>query len=129
VLELVAATARRRGLRALPPLPLVQLRIGGVDWPSDPLAVAPLLRTHVEPHAFRVRGAVGGRRLSVAAELPRERCVVLGYTDPDGATATCTNTERANVTVRVEQLGVRGWRTRHEWTLRGTAHAEIGTRP
>lgn len=129
VLEVVAATARRRGLRALPALPLVQLRIGGVDWPADPLAVAPLLRAHVDDHAFRIHGTVGGRRLTAEVELPRERCVVLGYTDPDGATATCTNTERADALVRVEQLGLRGWRTRHEWTLHGTAHAEIGTRP
>jgi len=129
VLELVAATARRPGLRLLPPLPLLQLRIGDHDWPRDPLAAAPLLRARLEAHRFTVSGVVGTRRIRVTAELPRDRCVAVGYTDPDGATATCTNTERADVKVSVDDLTARGWRRRHEWHLDGTAHAEIGTRP
>src|SRR4051794_10949224 len=47
VLELVAATARRRGLRLPPPPPLVQLRIDGKDWPPDALAGAPVLHPSV----------------------------------------------------------------------------------
>ena len=129
VLEIVAATARRPGLRALPPLPLLQLRVGGRDWPRDPLAAAPLLRAHLEQNAFRVSGIVGVRRIRVEVTLPPDRCVALGYTDPDGATATCTNTERADAVIRLDRLSGRGWRTECEWTLTGTAHAEIGTRP
>jgi hypothetical protein len=129
VLEVVAATARRPGLRLLPPLPLLALRVGDSDWPRDPLAAAPLLRARIEPHAFRVAGTVGTRRIRVTADLPAERCVAIGYTDPDGATATCTNTERADVTVTVDDLTVRGRRARHSWRLDGTGHAEIGTRP
>jgi hypothetical protein len=128
-LELVAATARRPGLRLLPPLPLVQLRVGGEDWPRDALAAAPLMRASIHDHRFAVKGLVGNRRLRVAASLPVDRCVEVGYTDPDGATATCTNTERADVTVAVERLTTSGWRGERHWQLDGTGHAEIGTRP
>ena len=129
VLEIVAATARRPGMRRLPMLPLVQLRHGGKDWPRDPLAAAPLLRAAVQGNRFAVKGIVGSRRLRVAASLPAERCVVLGYTDPDGATATCTNSERADVRIELDHLTVRGWAREREWQLTGTGHAEIGTRP
>jgi hypothetical protein len=129
VLEIVAATARRPGLRALPPLPLVQLRTRGRDWPRDPLAIAALFRARLGPTSFRVTGVVGTRRLRVDVGLPPERCVVLGYTDPDGETATCTNTERADATVRLDRLTPAGWRLEDEWVLVGAAHAEIGRRP
>jgi hypothetical protein len=133
VLEIVAATARRRGLRALPPLPLVQLRhqahAGGRDWPRDPLAAALLFRAHIDTDGFRVSGTVGRRRLRVEAALPADRCVVIGYTDPDGATATCQNTERADVQVRVDRLSAGGGREERTWSLNGTGHAEIGRRP
>lgn len=127
VLELVAATARRPGLRLLPPLPLVQLRIDGQDWPRDPLAAAPLLRARLRADGFAVSGIVGTRRLAVQVSMPADRCVAIGYTDPDGATATCTNTERADVTVELSEL-LPGRRPR-SWRLDGTGHAEVGTRP
>lgn len=129
LLELVAATARRPGLRVLPPLPLLQLRIDGHDWPRDSLAAAPLMRARIHGSRFVVSGIVGTRRLRVAASLPAERCVVIGYTDPDGAAATCTNTERADVTVVLDRLTSRGWQQERRWHLDGTGHAEIGRRP
>ncbi len=129
VLELVAATARRPGLRLLPPLPLLQLRVDGRDWPADPLAAAPLLRCRIRSDGFRVAGIVGTRRLAVNVDLPAERCVAVGYVDPDGATATCTNTERADVTVATSELTLGGWRNDRRWQLAGTGHAEVGTRP
>lgn len=129
VLEIVAATARRPGMRALPPLPFVQLRVDGRDWPADPLAAAPLLSARIEDHAFRVRGIGGRHRLDVAVTLPPQRCVSIGYVDPDESTATCLNSEAADATVRLDRLTTRGWRTQRTWTLQGTAHAEIGTRP
>jgi len=129
VLEIVAATARRPGLNALPPLPLVQLRVGGRDWPRDPLVAAPLLRAQILDDAFTVSGVVGRRRLRVHADLPTDRCVRVPYTDPDGATATCTNTERADVAVELQQLTPRGLRVERRWRLEATGHAEIGRRP
>jgi hypothetical protein len=129
VLEIVAATARRPGMRLLPMLPLVQLRVDGRDWPRDPLAAAPLLRAKAQPHRFAVSGIVGTRRLRVAAGLPADRCVTLDYADPDGAPAVCVNTERADVRVAVDRLGPTGWRRERSWRLDGTGHAEIGTRP
>ncbi|HZD64692.1 MAG TPA: hypothetical protein VE152_01190, partial [Acidimicrobiales bacterium] len=44
VLEVVAAVPRRPGLNRLRPLPLVQLRLGGRDWPANPLLAAPGFR-------------------------------------------------------------------------------------
>ena len=129
VLELVAATARRPAMRMLPPLALVQLRVGGRDWPRDALAAAPLLRARIGVDEFAVRGVVGTQRLRVHVTLPRDRCVHVPYTDPDGATATCTNTERADVDIDVSRLTAGGWRRTHEWQLDGTGHAEIGGRP
>ena len=129
VLELVAATARRAGLRLLPPLPLLQLRVNGRDWPADPLAAAPLLRCRIGTDGFRVAGVVGTRRLTVDVGLLADRCVTVGYVDPDGATATCTNTERADVTVATSELTLRGWRRHRRWQLAGTGHAEVGSRP
>lgn len=129
VLEVVAATARRPVLRNLPPLPLVQLRVDGRDWPRDSLAAAPLLQAHIEDHAFRIRGIVGRERLDVAVTLTPERCVTVGYVDPDASTATCLNSEAADAVVRLDRLTRHGWTTHRSWTLDGTAHAEIGTRP
>ena len=129
VLELVAATARRPGLRLLPPLALLQLRTADGDWPRDPLAAAPLLRTSIRDDGFRVAGVVGTRRIAVDVELPAERCVSVPYTDPDGATATCRNSARADVRVATSQLGIQLWGNRRTWRLDGTGHAEIGTRP
>jgi len=129
VLELVAATARRPGLRLLPPLPLVQLRVDGQDWPRDALAAAPLMRAAIHDDRFAVTGIVGTRRVRVAVSVPPDRCVEVGYTDPDGETATCTNSERADVSVGVDDLTARGWRSHRSWQLDGTGHAEIGRRP
>ena len=129
VLEVVAATARRPGLRALAPLPFVQLRVDGRDWPGDPLAAAPLLRASIGDHKFRIRGVVGRRRLDVTVTLPPPRSVRIGYTDPDESTATCLNSEAADAVVRVDRITRHGWATERSWTLDGTAHAEIGTRP
>lgn len=120
VLEIVAAVSRRRGLSRLRPLPFVQLRLAGEDWPARPLPAAARLRAELGLPTWSVQGTWRGRRLQVTVTQPLERCVRIPYTDPDGATATCTNTERADVHV---VLGDR------EWRLDGTAHAEIGTRP
>jgi hypothetical protein len=128
VLEIVAAKPRRPGLTWLPPLPLVQLRTGGRDWPRDPLAAAPLFRARLGLPAWRVRGFVGRRRLRVDVVIPAAESVAVDYADPDGAPAVCTNSERADADVVVERFDGR-WRTEHSWSLRSTAHAEIGTRP
>jgi hypothetical protein len=126
-LEIVSAVARRPGVRALPPLGFVQLRRGGVDWPRNPLLAAPLFRSKLSSPIWRVRGIVGRWRLTVTVTQPDDRCVWLDYNDPNGDGAVCTNTERADVDVRFEKW--RGhWTTETEWSVRGTAHAELGTR-
>jgi hypothetical protein len=127
-LEIVAAVSRRPGMRRLPPLSFVQLRRRGhADWPTNPLVAAPLFRARLDAPTWRVRGVVGGRRLTVVVTQPESRCVRLDYTDPDGAGAVCTNSETADVDVRLESFRGR-WQVEQQWSLRGTAHAELGTR-
>ena len=127
VLEIVAGAPRRRGPITLPIVPLVQLRIDGKDWPRQQLALSRRQRARVELPDFSVTTRSGKRRLRAEVHVPPECSVVLGYTDPDGATATCTNSERAHAEIVLERWDG-GWRTERSWS-RETAHAEIGTRP
>jgi hypothetical protein len=55
--------------------------------------------------------------------------VAVEYHDPDGAPATCTNSERADAEIVLERRTASGWAVERRWTLTGTAHAEIGSRP
>ena len=59
--------------------------------------------------------------------MATERSVALQYTDPDGSTATCTNSERASAQIEFARYDG-GWDA-DAWSLDGTAHAEVGTRP
>jgi hypothetical protein len=132
VLELVSAVSTRPGLSALPPLTFLQLRLDGRDLPADPLRSAPLLRARLGLPDWRVRGlidVVGRRRITVRVHQEPERSVVIGYTDPDGRTASCHNSEVATADIRLDRLGPTGWRREREWHLDRTAHAEIGLRP
>lgn len=126
VIEAVAAVANRPLLRLLAPLTMLRLRAAGeVEWPP-PLASVTRLRTKITPPgAFRISGSAAGRHLSLKARLTAQQCVSIGYVDPDGSSATCTNSERADVEV---SLGDDSGRVRR-WELTGRAHAEIGTRP
>jgi hypothetical protein len=126
-LEIVSAVARRPGMRALPPLAFVQLRRDGEDWPGDPLLTAALFRTRLSSPTWRVRGVVGRTRLTVTVHQPDDRCVRLDYQDPDGEGAVCTNTERADVDVKLDKWRGR-WITEAEWSVEGIAHSELGTR-
>jgi hypothetical protein len=128
VLEVVSAVSRTPGLNRLPPLAFVQLRAGGRDWPRDPLVAAPLFRTRLGLPTWRVRGTVGRWRLRVDVTIRPERSVRVGYVDPDGATATCTNSELADAEVVLEHRRAT-WEIERRWELQGSAHAEIGTRP
>jgi len=128
VLEVVSATSRAPGLGHLPPLAFVQLRLGGHDWPRDPALAAPLFRTQLGLPHWQVRGTVGRWRLRAEVTIPADAAVVLTYTDPDGSTATCTNSEVADAHIVLEHRQER-WAVERTWTLSARAHAEIGTRP
>jgi hypothetical protein len=130
VLEVVSAVSTRPGLSALPPLTFLQLRVDGVDRPRDPLRQAPLLRARLGLPDWRVRGLLDARhRIRLDVHQDQDRSVQIGYSDPDGATATCHNSEVATVDVRVDRLTRQGWRPERHWHLDRTAHAEIGVRP
>lgn len=128
VLEVVAATSRMPGMAHLPPLPFVQLRVAGRDWPRHPIAAAPLLHARLGLPQWELKGTVGRWRLRAEVVIPPSQSVSLGYVDPDGSTATCTNSEVADAEIVLEHRRSR-WETAASWSLRGTAHAEIGTRP
>lgn len=128
VLEVVAAAPRRRGPLRLRPMPVVRLRVDGKDWPRQPLAPALIGKAHVDLPRWNIGVRSRRRRLVVSVAIPPERAVALTYVDPDGSTATCTNSERASAEITLESYNG-GWRTERHWTLDGTAHAEVGTRP
>ncbi|MEV6833769.1 hypothetical protein AB0N17_04480 [Streptomyces sp. NPDC051133] len=134
VLEIVAAVSMRPGLRRLPPLVFLRLRHNGRRWPRRPersavgWAGAGRFRARIGLPTWEVTGRAGLRRIRVEVTQPADRTLALDYTDPDGRQATCRNSERADVHVLLERWWFGGWRPEAEWTLDGTAHAEVGTR-
>jgi hypothetical protein len=128
VLEIVAATSRQPGLDKLPPMPFLQLRLGGHDWPKDPLVAVPLMRCRLGLPTWEVKGTIGRWRIRAEVTIPEESAVKVGYVDPDGSTATCTNSEIAHAEILLEHRRSR-WETERMWRLEGSAHAEVGTRP
>jgi hypothetical protein len=128
VVEIVAAAPRKRGAINLRPLPVVRLRVAGEDWPRANLTNAVVGRAHVDLPRWTVSVRSRRRRLRASVLVPPERSTVLTYVDPDGSTCTCTNSERASAELTLEAYDG-GWHTERQWTLNGTAHAEVGTRP
>ena len=129
VLEVVSAVGRSPGLERMPPLTLLQLRLGGRDWPRDPLLTAPFFRARLGLPTWSVEGTVGRWRLRAEVTLPSAHSVAVQYADPDGETATCTNSELADADIVLERRRSSRWETAGHWLLRKSAHAEIGTRP
>jgi hypothetical protein len=134
VLEVVAAVSTRPVLRRLPPLVFLRLRRSdGSTWPrrAERTAVGwaglGRFRCAIGLPTWTVTGRAGLRRIRVEVTQPADRTLSLEYTDPDGARATCRNTERADAEVVLERWWGR-WRSERRWTLDGTAHAEVGTR-
>ncbi|MGH3678537.1 MAG: hypothetical protein ACRDU5_22920 [Mycobacterium sp.] len=118
VLEVVTAVSKRPGLQRLSPMAFIRARIDGRDWPAHGLPSL-RMRTTLGLRHWQLEGRVGGRRALIRADQPAERCVSLGYTDPDGSIAVCTNTEQADVHV---EIGDR------RWSVLGTGHSEVGLR-
>ena len=118
VLEAVTAVSHRPGLRRLAPMAFVRFRLDGKDWPAGPL---PSLRMHttLDLQHWQLEGRIGAREVLIRVDQPTDRCVSLGYTDPDGGTAVCTNTEQADIHIDVGD--------RH-WSVLGTGHTEVGLR-
>ncbi|WP_328540352.1 hypothetical protein [Streptomyces sp. NBC_00344] len=133
VLEVVAAVARRPGLNRLPPLVFLRLRRSGRDWPRRGTRSAVgwfglgRFRAEVGLPTWSVTGRAGPRRIRVTVHQPEERTLALEYTDPDGSRAVCRNSVGADAHVVLERWWG-SWRPESEWTLRGTAHAEVGER-
>lgn len=128
VIEIVAAAPRKRGPLDVRPLPVVKIRVAGKDWPRANLANAVTGKAHVDLPRWSVSVRTRRRRLHASVVIPPGRSVALTYVDPDGSTATCTNSERASAEVTLEAYDG-GWHTERHWSVDGTAHAEVGTRP
>lgn len=128
VLEIVTAVSRTPGLDRLPPTAFLRFRTAGDDWPRAGLPSA-RMRTDIALPRWTVSGRIGRRRVSVEVTVPEDRSVALRYEDPDGETATCTNSCVADARIVIERRSGGAWRTEREWDLRGTAHAEVGLRP
>lgn len=118
VLEVVSAVSRWPGLRRLAPVTFVRARIDGRDWPAGRLPALRLCTTLGARH-WRLAGRIGRHPVSVRVDQPADRCVRLRYIDPDGDTAVCTNTERADVHIGIGD---------RRWSLLGRGHAEVGLR-
>ncbi|HXX90205.1 MAG TPA: hypothetical protein VEI83_08290 [Acidimicrobiales bacterium] len=129
VLEVVSAVGRSPGLNRMPPLTFLQLRLGGTDWPRDPLLAAPLWRAELGLPTWRLAGTLGRWRLRMQATLPDTHSVAVQYADPDGDTVTCTNSELADAEIVLERRTGRRWEVAEHWQLRRCAHSEIGSRP
>jgi len=127
VLEVVAAVSKRPGMNRLAPLPFVRLRVDGVDRPRDPLLAALAGRARVELPHWSARVRFGANRLRIEVDVPPASSVAVQYTDPDGESCVCTNSERASAHVVLERWAGR-WSREREWRLDGTAHAEVGLR-
>jgi len=105
----------------------VRFRIGGKDWPASFLPSL-RMRTTLGLRHWQLEGHMGGRDVLIRVDQPPDRCVSLGYTDPNGGTAVCTNTEQADVHVEISNRE-RGARViEHSWSVQGTGHAEVGLR-
>ncbi|GFG63417.1 hypothetical protein MKUB_09070 [Mycobacterium kubicae] len=118
VVEAVSAVSHKPGLRRLAPLAFVRLRIDGQDWPTSGLPSL-RMRTTLGVAHWQLEGRIGGRKVLIRVDQPPERCVSLQYTDPDGGTAVCTNTEQADIHIEVDD---------RRWSVLGTGHAEVGLR-
>lgn len=133
VLEIIAAVSMRRGLDRLPPLVFLRLHRNGRTWPrrAERSAVGwagiGRFRADIGLPEWRVKGRAGLSRIQVTVTQPPQQTLTLGYTDPDGSTAVCRNSERADVVVRLERWWGT-WRQEAVWRLSGTAHAEVGDR-
>ncbi|WP_030543306.1 hypothetical protein [Streptomyces albus] len=133
VLEIVAAVSPRPALRRLPPLVFLRLRHGGRTWPRRAERSAAgwagpgRFRARIGLPVWTVTGRAGLRRIRVEVTQPPERTIALEYRDPDGSLSVCRNSETADARILLERWWGH-WRGEAEWTLEGTAHAEVGSR-
>ncbi|MFF8786292.1 hypothetical protein [Streptomyces sp. NPDC015125] len=133
ILEIVAAVSKKAGLRRLPPTVFLRLRRNGGTWPrtAERSAVGWLgagrFRARIGLPSWTVTGRSGLHRIRVRVTQPVDRTLALEYTDPDGSTAVCRNSETSDARIEWERWWGR-WRTEATWSLSGTAHAEVGER-
>ena len=72
---------------------------------------------------WQVRGTVGRWRLRADVTIPDADSVRVRYVDPDGATATCTNSELADAEIVLEHRRT-VWEVASRWDLRRRARRD-----
>lgn len=127
VCEAVTAVSHKPGLRRLAPMAFVRFRIDGKDWPASPLPSL-RMRTTLGLQHWQLEGRIGDRDVLIRVDQPPDRCVSLGYTDPDGGAAVCTNTEQADIHLEISRRHGGARVTERSWSILGTGHAEVGLR-
>lgn len=126
VLEVVTAVSRLPFLRRLPPRAFVRLRLEGRDLPRWVGSSALTMISDLDLPRWRVSGLLGAHRLRVHVHQPRDRCIEVDLEAPDGTTASCVHSARADATVLLEERAGAAWGTARRWELEATAHAEVG---
>jgi hypothetical protein len=86
------------------------------------------MRATIGLPSWTVSGRSGDLMVRVEVTQPPGETVAVDYTDPDGSTAVCHNTERADAVITLLRREGGRWRTVRRRRLDGTAHAEVGLR-
>jgi hypothetical protein len=133
MIEIVSAVSTKPGLDKLKPLGFIQLRFKDEDWPSNPLVAFPFFRTKMPgrqlgDNSWSIKGRYGDYRIDVNVNLPGFKSIAVDYTDPDGKSAVCVNTEIGDVDILLEQKISNRWVQIKHWQIENRAHCEMGFR-
>ena len=125
VFEGVAAKARF-GPLPVPTSTLLYLRFRGEDIPFNELrwAIRAKSRYELPTWAFHARNEEW--RIVGAARARPERMVQVHYSDPDGASRYCANSEIADIAIELYARHRAGWRHKASLSSSGLAHLEFG---
>lgn len=126
-LDGVSVYVPRLGRELGPSTPVVGWFEGEAFAATSPLAV---LRSpsRFDLTSWAFRATAGKRRLEAEVVAPRTSLVGVTYTDPDGESAYCYNSEVASMRVSVLERAGRRWAVRRRLVSDGRAHFEYGQR-
>jgi hypothetical protein len=105
---LECATARLKiGFMLTPPLTLVVLRIGALEFSLNSVTQAVRTRAHFDFFYWEIDAQNADVRITVSIRAPRQSFVGLDYPNPPGGSKTCLNSKLASCVLTVEQRGQR----------------------
>ncbi len=127
VFEGLAAKARLGPLPA-PTSTFVFLQYGAEEIAFNGLRWALRAKSRYEPPRWILSARTDRWKLSGSAQLDPERSVQVTYTDPDGSSRYCCNSEVADMALQLFARDGRTWSLAGELTAVGSAHLEFGSR-